>query len=147
MTQGTISIVLGIWGAILSTALAGIKILEVWRERLRLSTSWSFSNPDYCKRNEIVIENPSKTPVMISNWELLWRRRRVFKCEITGGRFLQEGYYNITIAAHGRHTLEFTGQEYFDWGRATVKMGKLYLNLYVVGRRSPVLLKVYDPNK
>jgi hypothetical protein len=146
MTQQTISIILAIWGALLSTGLAGIKILEVWRERLRLSTSYSFSHPDY-GGNEIVIENPSKTPVMISYWELLWRRRRYLKLETTNGRFPLEGYCNITIGAHTRHTLEFTEQEYFDWGHATIKMGKLYLKLHIVGRSKPVLLKVYDPNK
>ena len=147
MTQETISIVLAIWGAILSTGLAGIKILEVWRERLRLSTSYSFSSPDYGKRNEIIIENPSKTPVMICYWELLWQRRRLLKLETVNGRFPQKGYCNITIGAHARHTLEFTEQEYFDWGRAAVKMGKLYLKLHIAGRRNPVLLKVYEPNK
>jgi hypothetical protein len=80
------------WGAILSTALAGIKISEVWRERVRLSTSYSFSNSDYRKTNEIIIENPSKTPVMISYWELLWRSRRFLKMETASGRFPQEGY-------------------------------------------------------
>ena len=146
MKQQTISIILGIWGAGVSTSLAGIKILEVWRERLRLSTSYSFSHRDH-GGNEIIIENPSKTPVMISYWELLWRRRRYLKLEITGGRFPQEGYCNITIGAHARHTLEFAEQEYFDSGHAAIKMGKLYLKLYIVGRSKPVLLKVYDPNK
>jgi hypothetical protein len=28
-----------------------------------------------------------------------------------------------------------------------VNMGKLYLKLYIVGRRNPVLLKVYDPKE
>jgi hypothetical protein len=60
-----ISTILAIWGSILSTGLAGIKILEIWRERLLLSTSYSFS----AHKNEIIIENPSKTPVMISGSE------------------------------------------------------------------------------
>ena len=84
---------------------------------------------------------------MISYWELLWRRRRFLKLKTTNGRFPQEGYCNITINAHARHTLEFTEQEYFDWGRAAVKMGKLYLKLHIVGRSNPVLLKIYDPSK
>ena len=84
---------------------------------------------------------------MISYWELLWQRRRFLKLETTSGRFPQEGYCNITINAHARYTLEFTEEEYFDWGHAAAKMGKLYLKLHIVGRRDPVLLKVYDPKK
>ena len=84
---------------------------------------------------------------MISYWELIWRRRRHLKFETTPGRFPQEGYSSITIGAHERHTLEFVEEEYFDWGPTTAKMGKLYLKLHIVGRRRPVLLKVYHPNK
>jgi hypothetical protein len=47
---------------------------------------------------------------MISYWELLWRRRRYLKLETTNGRFPQEGYCNITIGPHARHTLDPRGE-------------------------------------
>jgi hypothetical protein len=38
--------------------------------------------------------------------------------KVTSGPFPDEGYCDITIPAHGRHTLEFDGAEYFEWGRS-----------------------------
>jgi hypothetical protein len=81
---------------------------------------------------------------MISYWELLWLRRQHLKRETTYGKFPDEGYCNITIGAHARHTLEFTGSEYFDAAQTVREFGKIYLKLYVVGRRKLMLLKVYD---
>jgi hypothetical protein len=131
------------WGAALSTGLAAIKIFEVWRERPRLTTSWSFSSSPAYGENEIIIENPTKTPVMISYWELLWLERRRLKHKVMYGRFPDAGYCNITIGAHSRHILGFTESEYFDAARTVEKFGDIYLRLYVVGRHKPMLLKVY----
>jgi hypothetical protein len=78
MTQQLLSMILAIWASCVSTTLAGIKILEVWRDRLRLTASYEFAAPGY-GGNKIIIENPSKTPVMISYWELLWIKRQHFK--------------------------------------------------------------------
>ena len=144
VTQQAISTILAIWGAILSTGLVGMKILEIWRERPRLSTSYSFASPGWGD-NEIIIENPSKTPVIISYWELLWLKRRYLRLQTNHGTFPNEGYCNITIGAHSRHTLVFSEQEYFDAHQTTADFGNIYLRLHVVGRRKPILLKVYEP--
>lgn len=147
MTQQTLSMILAIWATIVSTVLAYIKILEVWRDRLRLSTSYEFAAPGY-GGNRIIIENPSKTPIMISYWELLWIRRARFISEVTDGRFpTDEGYCNITIPAHARHVLEFDGSEYFEWGSSAISNGTLYIKLHVVGRRNPLTLRVYNPSQ
>lgn len=139
--------ILAIWASLVSTMLAGIKILEVWRDRLQLTTSRNFAAPGH-GGNEIIIENPSKTPVMISYWELLWIKQRHLRKETTGGRFPpDEGYCSITILGHGRHVLTFDDAEYFDWGQSTTSKGKLYLKLHIVGRRRPLTLQVYDPNR
>lgn len=74
--------ILGIWGAIISTGLCSLKLLDLWRERLQLSTTYNFSDPDH-GGNEIIIQNPSKPPVMISDWELIWRKKRLFATETT----------------------------------------------------------------
>jgi hypothetical protein len=56
---------LAIWGSVISTVLAVIKIRETWRDQRRLTTSHSFSHPDYGE-NQIIIENPSNTPMMVN---------------------------------------------------------------------------------
>ena len=80
---------------------------------------------------------------MISYWELLWIKRRYLIRETTGGRFPNEGYCDITIPAHGRHVLFFEDKEYFDVWQLAAK-GKLYLKLFIVGRRRALTLKIYD---
>jgi hypothetical protein len=143
MTQQVASIVLASWGAFLSTGLAIIKVWELWRDRVRLTTSYSFTT-DSEGGNEIIIENPTKTPVMISYWELLWLKRNWLKAQVTDGKFPDEGYCEITLGGHSRHKLII---QHLVWGREAITKGKLYLRLHIVGRRKPVLLKVYDPSK
>lgn len=146
MQPDVLSMALAIWGAVLSTSLAAIKAWEVWRQRIRLTTSYSFtSNPD--QGNDIIIENPSSTPVMISYWELLWVRRNCFRTKINYGEFPDEGYCNITVGPHSRYVLSFREQHHFIQGRPTEREGKLYLKLYIVGRRRPIWLSVYNPDK
>lgn len=146
MQQDMLSMALAIWGAILSTGLAAIKAWEVWRQRIRLTTSYSFaSDPD--EGNDVIIENPSNTPVMISYWELLWVRRKCVRTTINYGEFPDEGYCNITVGPHSRHVLSFKDQHHFMQGHPAARKGKLYLRLHVVGRRRPVWLYVYNPDK
>ena len=76
---------LAIWATALSTVLALIKVWETWKSRLRLSTSYCFADLD--RGNEIIIENPSGTPVMVSYWELLMVSRSLWKKRIINGRF------------------------------------------------------------
>lgn len=83
---------------------------------------------------------------MISYMELLWVKRRFFKRVTTDRKDGKDGICDITIGSYGRHTLAFDGHDYFEWGHATIKFGKLYLKLHIVGRSKPVWLKIYDPN-
>jgi hypothetical protein len=144
--QDGLSIGLALWGAVLSTVLAAIKIWEVRREGLRLTTSYSFST-DAAVGNDVIIQNPSKNPVMISYWALLWLQRRWGRWIITNAKFPDEGDLNVTIAPFSQHVLSFEDATHFDWGASAVHKGKIWLKLYVVGRRRPVWLLVYDPKR
>jgi hypothetical protein len=136
---------LGVWGGVLSTCLAYIKFLEFRRERLRLSTTYSFSDAEH--GNEVVIQNPSKMPVIISHWELQWRKRRLFRSVVTQeiDYGFPEDRREIIIAAHDTHTLVLGEQDHFAWGYQTVKNGELYIRLHITGRAKPIMLEVYDP--
>ena len=137
-----IETLLAIWGAVLSTVLASLKILEIRREWPRVTTSYSMSDAEH-GGNEVIIENASKTPIMISYWELLLQKRKFLRRETLNGRFPDEGYCNITIAAHSRHTLHFKDQQSFPWGQSTLDGSVWYLKLHIVGRSKPICLKVY----
>lgn len=69
------SLILAAWGALISTALALIKINEFYGDRPRIVTSYSFgSDPE--TGNEIILQNPTKTPVMVTYWEVLLKKAR-----------------------------------------------------------------------
>jgi hypothetical protein len=139
MASTVLSTTLAIWAAFLSTSLAAIKLWEVWKQRLHITTSYAFGTLEY--GNEVVIENPTGTPVIVTYWELLMIQKAGWHKTIVNGRFPNEGYCNLTIGPHSRHTMPFKGKEHFAWPSAGAT--HLYLKLHVVGRRRPVTLLVH----
>lgn len=67
--------VVAIWGAFLATVLAVIKLWEVFSDRPKLTSDWSFSSSP-TSGNIIVIVNVAKTPALVNYWELIWAHRR-----------------------------------------------------------------------
>lgn len=141
MADQNLTFFIAIWGSIISTILAGTKLWETWRDRRRLTTSYSISYVDD-RESQIIIENPSNTPVMITYWELLWIKGRFFRRETFDGAFPNEGYCNITIKAHDRYVLSFQGKQ-----RHNATEGKLHLKLYIAGRNKPCSYIAFDPAK
>lgn len=139
---------LGLWGSVIATALAGIKLWEFYRDsRLGLTTSYSFTSlPEY--GNEIIIENTSKTPALITYWELIWARRILwFNIFELGGEYPDEGYCDITIPAHARHMMPFREENHFKTKREIDgHRVALYLKLYLAGKSRPVWLRVWKSN-
>ncbi len=133
-------LLLAVWGAFLSTVLAIIKLWEIYRERARLIVSYSFSSPE--NGNDVILYNPTKTPVLINYWELLWIKKRWFHSEVTFGEFPNDGFSDIIIPAHSRYVLSFREQMYFEWHHDSRDKGDIYIRLYIVGRRS-LLKAVY----
>lgn len=136
-------VVLGGWGAVLSTALAAIKIWEVTlKDRVRLRTSYSFSS-QVDADDEIVIVNLSPLPLQISHWCLFWKPNFLSwgkeEIDVTPdldrvGRF--------TVGARDSYAMVFSEQDRFDWSHRSAAGRKLYLVLHVFGKRRPILLKV-----
>lgn len=139
-----LSAFLALWASILSTALAGVKIFELWRDRARLETSYSFSAPGH-GGNQIIIENPSKTPVLVTYWELYLVTRNGLKTmKKMIGYPVDTGYCDIIVKAHERHVLNFDGDDYFNWGISSIGRGVIYLDLHISGRKRPLSLRIYS---
>lgn len=140
--------VAAVWGAVLSTALAGVKVWEIWRDRVFLTTSYGFSSsPDYGDTS-VTVENPTGTPVLVTYWELVWADRQFGITRFERGQaYPDEGYCNITIGAHDRHRFPFGGE---DWFRPVDKIEghpvKLYLRLFVAGRKNALWLMAWKPD-
>lgn len=147
MTASTLTVVLAVWGAFVSSVLAGIKFWETfWRDRLRLSSTYSLSGQDGSP-HVITIANLSSLPVQVSAAELWWvpnflpLKRRI-PVPVTPRYF-----YTTTfkIDGHSLHVFEIDGRDKFNWDFETTKGRKLYLYLHIFGRRNEKRLMVYAP--
>ncbi|TIL40233.1 hypothetical protein [Mesorhizobium sp.] len=145
--QGNISFWLGAWGALLATLLAALRFYEAWRARQRLQATHDFtSDPNI--GNEVIVINISGTPVMVNYWVLEWSKRRWWrKRQVVSTIEPEHGGGSFTISPHSRYALGFADADYFDWGYKTRPGQKLWIKLHIAGRRKPVLLKVFDPEK
>lgn len=136
---------LALWGTLVSTFLASIKIWEISRERLRLTTSYSFStSPEH--GNQVMIQNTSKTPALITYWELMWANRHFGWTffDRMAAAYSEMGHCNIIVAAHSIYTLEFFGAEHFKTqDKIEGHTVELYLRVYLAGRESAIWLPVW----
>jgi hypothetical protein len=134
---------LGLWGAIVSTALAVLRIWEFWQASFRLQTTYSFTSSEE-EGNKISIHNLSSKPVIINYWELwttkgYWPFRSTVDC-LAG----QEEHYNLRIDSYSSLTLTFAGYEHFNTNADFLKGKRIFLKLYIPGRL-PKWVKVYVP--
>jgi hypothetical protein len=108
------------------------------RDRLRLTTSYIFGGP-----NEIIIENTSLIPALITYWELVWVHRRF-------GRSIFErmedypdvGYCNIIVPAYSRYVMSVTDEMHLQ-SELDGHSVALYLKIYLAGRKRPLWLRVW----
>lgn len=143
-----VALVLSIWGALLSTALAGLRVWEISQKGPKLRVRHHFT-PSRDTGNTITIENVSATPAMISYWRLVWakvERGRFIEGLQVGSPDARREIETLIIPAHDSRVLRFTGDEHFGWGTTTSSLGCLYLLLRIPGRNREQKLLVYNPN-
>lgn len=135
------SIYVALWGAVLSTLLAVVKIWEIWRERFRLEIGYNFSD-NIVVGNKIILRNLSGKPIILSYWELLhctgnWPRK-----VLTSIAYPDHDESDRRIDPYSTLELSFTEQNYFEWGRKALRGGKILIRLHIAGRK-PILQVVY----
>jgi len=132
--------ILAIWGAILSTILGAFKIWEIYRDRRRILVSYRFGSTD--DGNKIILKNPSKTPIMIDDYEPFWSKCRFLrKRSFFEFAFPEDSPRNLTIDPHSRLVLNFSGINYFNPYKT--EKGNLYIRLHLTGKKWPTILRVY----
>ena len=130
---------LAIWGCIVSSVLASIKIYETYHSRKRLLIKGYSFTSSYEEGNAITLSNPSSTPFMIDCFRLFW-------VGIKGMTDIEpvelwEDYgwnCNIVIPPYSNHTLEFCNESHFQ----THNDKKLYIQIVPVAAK-PFNLLVY----
>ncbi|MBL0569261.1 hypothetical protein JD505_08250 [Aeromonas hydrophila] len=136
-----LTVTLAVWGAILSTILAGLKVWEVRQNYFRVETSYNLTS-SIAEGNEIYIRNLNNRPITIEHWALEWHKASwLFKKtdliamsqDISAGR---------KIEAYDSMTLRFADEDYFSTGKPLLDGKSLYLKLHFVGKKRPKTVKV-----
>ncbi|MEY9328214.1 hypothetical protein ABIA20_005248 [Sinorhizobium fredii] len=131
---------LTVWGAVLSTGLACIKIWETfWKDRIRLAKSYSFAG-EGGPASTISIANLTALPVLVSSWELVWEPK-VFRWRVKRLDCTPDDISGFTIDRYSVLTLEFDEQR-FPWGYRVSRHRTLCLYLKVYGRKRRVRLVI-----
>lgn len=128
-----------IWGAVLSTLLAGVKIWETfWKDRIRLTTTYSFTG-EPGTTDTITVVNLSGVPIQVSHWTLAWKPNLFRWNTSTIDVIPEEGADMFKIAPKASHTLPFENHSKFDWSYRSAQHRQLLLTLHIFGHRSKVL--------
>lgn len=135
------SLYLALWGAILSTLLAVVKLWEMWRERFRLEIGYNFTD-NIEIGNAILLRNLSGKPIILSYWELLQSSGNWPRKVLTDIAYPDHDAGDRRIEPYSTLELSFAEQNYFEWSRKALKGGKLLIRLHIAGRK-PILQTVY----
>jgi len=121
-----LAIVLSLWGATLSTALAAIKIYESWGGRFQIEISPIFrSSPEL--GNDISIKNLSSKPVLLEYFEVFSKQkgkeRSIWSPE--------DSWLNVRIDSNDTKVYNFSESDFFS-----SKHSPIYIRLYFAGQKS-----------
>lgn len=137
----TITFLVAIWGAAVSTILGVVKLSEMYRDRFRVTVSYSFSSaPDGSKK--VIVSNLGSRPFILCYWKLLWLPHRWARERDVRAMSPDEDTTNSRLEPGASHTLTFSGLDHFEWDSNTLCGHTIYVRLYILGRRSR-LRKVY----
>lgn len=148
ITAGQLSGLLALWGAGVSTGLAGIKIWETfWRDRIKIESTYSISF-DGEWPHRITVANMSSVPVQVSAAELYWVPNFFPLKRRHPSIATPDSFYTTTfrIDGHSSHAFVFEGKDKFDVSSETTEGRKLYIYLHIFGRSRPKRLLVYTPD-
>jgi hypothetical protein len=134
-----------LWGAFLSSVLAGVKLYEFWRDRRRLDCSYNFTGDENIG-NEIIIRNLSLTPLIITHWELVWKSRKWWKLQRKQKKRIAPDFdfSDSIIKPHSTLTLKFNRENYFSWSPKALGDSHIYLTLQIAGEKRSRSKRIYS---
>ena len=130
-TNSTLTQVLALWGALLSTFLAGVKFWELWDKRLKINVSAVWTGSEEVGHT-IRIRNLSSFSVILTGWEVFYRQPHFFTSQeelIEDSGF---DWNDITIKSASTFPLEFKDEHHFS----THKRKNIYIKLHFAGYRT-----------
>ena len=124
----TLTQILAVWGALLSTFLAGVKFWELWNNRLKVDISALWTGSEDIGHS-ITIRNLSSFPVILIGWELFYRQQKFFIPQDEPIEKSDFDWSDVTINPVSVFSLDFNGQDYFST-RNTLEGNSIYIKLY-----------------
>jgi hypothetical protein len=140
-----ITVILGAWGAVLSTVLAAVKIWEIWRDRHRIEIGYNFTSHEGIG-SAVFIRNLSGRAFLLSYWELLYGTGRWPFRKFIEFRSQEFDMNDVRIEPYSTHTLSFCDEHYFGTNLSALKGRKIYIRAHVAGRK-PMLRLVYPVSR
>jgi hypothetical protein len=139
--------VIAIWGALVATAVALVEIHRLFRDRIRLTTSYMWVGLEE-ESDTIVIANLSPTPVLVSHWTLTWNapwyRWGIKPVDVTPYPDGPRDPSGFKVDGYATYSMYFAQDDKFSWTGKSSKGRNLHLTLNLFGRRKSVKLKVAD---
>ena len=132
---------IALWGALLSTVLAAIKIMEWWRDRNRLEIDFSSTTSESIG-NSIVIRNLYAKPIIIKHWELFLAHDRRGKQASEAIESADFDSGDQIVGPNASIVWTFCDDHYFSTSDKALKGRSVYLKLCIAGRK-PMTRKLY----
>lgn len=134
---------LALWGALLSTLLAALKIWETWSARRRIVLS-SYLSTDPGGDHRLQLTNLSGSPILLRTWAIV-PTRKFLVWRVAEGRLLyvsgRSGAAEI-VAPHGQFEITIGASWHLEWQTAEALKRPPYLQLFVEGRERPLLVRI-----
>ena len=133
-----------VWGAVVSTTLGILRLVDAWRDRGRIEVSFSFHGDPY-EGNDVIIRNLASKPLVIVYWELVWRHKRRLRWVESKNKKMSadQDFIDKKLEGYGTWVLTFSEADYFDWGWKAMGNDSIYLRLHFAGKKRPLVRKVY----
>ncbi|CAN7286075.1 hypothetical protein LJR251_001372 [Rhizobium rhizogenes] len=130
-------------GFFIATALAVIKVWELWRDRFRINVSASFAGDERIG-NTIYVRNLSPHAVILTHWQVYYARRfwPFAKKQVVKEREFDAG--DTIIEKTSTYSIQFSEQNYFSSSHKWLNGRSIYIKLHFAGR-SQVRRRIY-PN-
>lgn len=127
------SLIIAIWGAVLSTLLTIPKLLETWSNRFQIDVTHVFRS-DPRMGNEIHIRNLSGKPIMLEYLELYYQEDSWPRTKKRYFWSPEDSLLNLRVEPTDNKVLTFSEAGHFSWGKGQ----KIFVKLYFVGRKAIV---------
>lgn len=128
---------IAIWGAVLSTILAIIKIYEIWISRRRVEITCYFDGREDVG-NDVIVRNISDKQMIITYWKLSFcKREGLFWKEYNSEEPLQDAC-DIFIPPHTSKKFNFSNEQYFSWSFLPMKTQRIFFEIFIAGRNRSI---------